>query len=86
MVHADRMGALLGVRRIVDDPGLDRSVTLDCRHHQLAHLGEHPLVRPLSLADEMQELLMLHRTWAGAVTAAIGSTLLRPSAVNSPAQ
>src|SRR5208282_1014388 len=48
-------------RRIIDDPGLDRSVTLDCRHHQLAHLGQDPLVRPLSLADEMQQLLMLRR-------------------------
>jgi hypothetical protein len=46
MVHADRMGALLGVRRIID---------------QLAHLGEHPLVRPISFDDQMQELLMLHR-------------------------
>ena len=61
MVHADRMGALLGVRGIIDNPGLDRSVTLDCRYHQLAHLGQHAVVRPLSFADEMQELLMLHR-------------------------
>ena len=61
MVHADRMGALLGIRRIVDNPDLDRSVTLDRRYHQLAHLGQHAFVRPLSFADEMQELLMLHR-------------------------
>jgi hypothetical protein len=61
-------------------------VTLDCRHHQLAHLGQHAFVRPISFANEMQELLMLHETWAGAVSAAIGSTLLRPSAVNSPTQ
>src|SRR6266576_3162543 len=31
----------------------------DCRYHQLAHLGA--LVRPLSFADEMHELLMLRR-------------------------
>src|SRR5215470_11738814 len=61
MMHADRMGALLGVRGIIDNPGLDRSVTLDCRHHQFAHLGQHAFVRPLSFADEMQEPLMLNR-------------------------
>jgi hypothetical protein len=39
MVHADRVGPLLEERRIVDDPGLDRPVTLDRRHHHLPHFA-----------------------------------------------
>src|SRR6267143_5704213 len=39
VVHADRMLALLGERRVVDDPCFDRSVLLDRRQHHLAHLG-----------------------------------------------
>jgi hypothetical protein len=35
---------------------------------------------------ELGDALCCTETWAGAVTAVIGSTLLRPSAVNSPAQ
>src|ERR1700688_4619348 len=50
-----------GISGIVDDPGLDRTVPLDLWHHHLAHLGQHLLVRPLSLADEMQQRLMLGR-------------------------
>ena len=46
MLHADRMLALLGESGVVDDPRLDRPVLLDRRQHQLAHLGQHLLVRP----------------------------------------
>jgi hypothetical protein len=46
---------------VVDDPGLDRTVPLDLWQHHLAHLGQHLLVRSLSLADEMQQRLMLGR-------------------------
>ncbi len=55
------MAALLGKGGVVEDPGTNGTVALDARQHQLAHLGEQLLVRPLSLADEMQERLMLRR-------------------------
>ena len=62
--HPNRMLTLLGKAGIVDDPGLDRIVPLDMWQHHLAHLGQHLLVRPLSLTDEMQQRLMLAcRTW-----------------------
>ena len=61
MVHADRVAALLGESRIVDDPRLDRSVTLERRHHHRAHLGQYALVRPRCAGNEMQKLLMLRR-------------------------
>jgi hypothetical protein len=44
MVHADRVLALLGERRVVDDPRRDRPVPFDRRQHHLAHLGQHKLV------------------------------------------
>ena len=56
---ADRMPSLLRKGGVIDNPGLDRSVTLERRRRQLAHLGQHPLVRPRRLADEMQQRLML---------------------------
>ena len=59
--HADRMPALLGEARVVDDPGLDRPMPLDRRQNHLPHLRQHPLVRPPPLADKMQQRLMLGR-------------------------
>ena len=59
--HPNRMPTLLGKAGIVDDPGHDRTVPLDLWQHHLAHLGQHLLVRPLSLADKMQQRLMLGR-------------------------
>ena len=53
--HPDRMPSLLGKARIVDDPRLDRSVTLDRRQHHLTHLGQHRRIRPPTLANEMQQ-------------------------------
>jgi len=44
------------------------------------------LVRPFRIGNEMQQLLMLCETRDGAVTAAIGSTLRRPSVAKSPEQ
>src|ERR1700692_4175874 len=55
------MLTLLGKAGVVDDPGLDRTVPLHLGHHHLANLGQHLLVRPLSLTDEMQQRLMLRR-------------------------
>src|SRR5271154_6991701 len=55
------MLALLGKAGVVDDPGLDRTVPLHLGHYHLANLGQHLLVRPLSLTDEMQQRLMLRR-------------------------
>jgi hypothetical protein len=46
MMHADRVLALLGERRVIDNPDLDRAVTLDLRDHHLTHPGQHLLVRP----------------------------------------
>jgi hypothetical protein len=40
---SQRMAALLGKSRIIDNPRLDRPVPLDPRHHQFAHLGQHAL-------------------------------------------
>jgi Putative transposase len=61
MVHADRMGAVLWKRRIVDNPGFDRSMLLDRRQNQIAHFGQHCRVRPLRISNKMQQPLMLHR-------------------------
>src|SRR5260370_41182814 len=47
MVHANRVGAVLWKRRVVDNPGLDRSVPLDRRHDHLTHFGLPWLSTPL---------------------------------------
>jgi hypothetical protein len=54
--------SLLAKTGVVDDPGLDRTVAFQLRKYRLAHLGQQPLVQPLSLADEMQQRLMLRMT------------------------
>jgi hypothetical protein len=59
--HADRMPALLGKPRIVDDPRRDRSVPLNRRQHQVTHFPQHPLIRPRRVADKVQQRLMLRR-------------------------
>ena len=59
--NAHRMPPLLGKARVVDDPCRDRAVPLDLRQNHLAHLGQHPLVRPPACAHEMQQRLMLGR-------------------------
>jgi hypothetical protein len=61
-------------------------VTFDLRQHHLAHLGQHLLVRPRGLPDEMQQRLMLAAVRSGAVIAAIGSTLLRSHGIIRPIQ
>jgi len=61
MMHAHRVPALLGEGRVIDDPDLDRAVPLDLRRCHLAHLGQHPLVRPGRVGNEMQQPLMLRR-------------------------
>src|SRR3984957_17721370 len=63
--YPDRMSSLLGKARVVDDPGLDRAVTLDPRQHHFAHLAQHLRVGPASLADKMQQRLMLRRRSPG---------------------
>src|SRR5882757_1721576 len=59
MRHPDRVPSLLGKACVIDDPRLDRSVSLDPRQYLFAYLGEHPFVRPRRLANEMQQRLML---------------------------
>jgi hypothetical protein len=61
VMHADRVLALLGERRVVDDPGLDRPVPLDLRHYHPLHLGQHRRVGPRGVGNEMQKLLVLRR-------------------------
>src|SRR5580704_4296149 len=56
-----RMPSLLGEARVIDDPSLDRSVTLYLRQHQSADLGQNPLVRPVAFPNKMQQRLMLCR-------------------------
>ena len=51
----DRVLPLLGKTGVIDDPRLDRPVALHRGQHQLAHLAQHLLVRPLRLADKMQQ-------------------------------
>src|SRR6478735_6391672 len=53
------MPPLLWQSGIIDDPRLDRAVTLDLGQNHLAHLGQNPLVRPASFTDKMQKRLML---------------------------
>jgi hypothetical protein len=53
--HPDRVPTLLGKAGVVDDPGLDRPAALDGRQGQLTNLGEHRLIRPGGLADEVQQ-------------------------------
>ena len=63
--HAHRMRALLDEARVVDDPSLDATLGLDRRRDELAHFGQHVLVRPCRLTDEMQERLMFRRRARG---------------------
>jgi hypothetical protein len=51
---ADRVGALLGIAGVVDDPGLDRSHALDARQDDIARLGEHGLIGPGRVGEEVQ--------------------------------
>jgi hypothetical protein len=63
--HSNRMPPLFGKTRVVDDPRLDRTVTLDPWQHHLSHLAQHRRVRPTSLTDKMQQRLMLRRRSLG---------------------
>src|ERR1700724_197071 len=57
--HPDRVLPLFGDAGVVDNPRRDRSVTLNLWQYQLANFGQDHLVRPRSLADKMQQGLML---------------------------
>jgi hypothetical protein len=58
--YPNRVPTLLREARIIDDPCCDRPLTFDPRQHPLAHIGQHPLVRPSRLPNEMQQRLTLH--------------------------
>ena len=62
--HADRMRAFLREAGVVDDPGADRPMPLDGGHHLLAHGGQHGLIGPVGLGDEVVQRLVrgLHPT------------------------
>src|SRR5262249_29600484 len=57
--HPDRMLPFLGKARVVDDPRFDRPVAFQLWQHQFPPLRETLLVGPSSLADKMQQRLML---------------------------
>jgi hypothetical protein len=57
--HSDRMLPFLGKAGVVNDPRFDRPVAFQLWLHQFPHLRENLLVRPSSLADKMQQRLML---------------------------
>ncbi len=67
--EADRMLALLrkagvpspGSGQAVDDPDLDRAMTLDRRQDLIAYRAHHAFVRPGPLTHEVQQGLMLSR-------------------------
>ena len=84
--HTDRVRSLLGETGVIDDPRFDRSMAFYRRQYHLAHFGQNTLVRPRRVADEVQQRLMLCRRSIGAVTAAIGSTLLRSPGMIKPMQ
>ena len=55
------MRSLFGETRVVDDPRLDRPVSIHRRQHHVAHLGQHLLIRPGRNTDKMQQRLVLRR-------------------------
>lgn len=55
------MRSLLLKPRVVDDPGLDAALRFERRRREGANLGQHRLVRPRRLPDEVQQRLMLRR-------------------------
>ena len=59
MRDTDRMRTVLREARVVDDPGIDRSVPHDLWQHQRARLGHNNVVRPCAFRHEMQKRLML---------------------------
>jgi len=72
--------------RVVNDPSLDRPLPLDRRQDQFAHIGLHLFVALRRVGDKMQQRSVCATTRAGAVNAAIGSTLLRSPGTSNPRQ
>jgi hypothetical protein len=62
--HADRIRALLREAGVVDDPGSDRSLSLDDRQHLRPHDRKHGFIRPIRFRHEVMQRLMcgLHPT------------------------
>src|SRR5689334_1011453 len=56
---ADRVLALLGKTRVVDDPRRNGAVHLNIRDRLCTNALHYGLVRPISLADKMQQRLVL---------------------------
>ena len=92
--HPDRVPPFLGKTCVVDDPGLDWPAALDRRQHQLCHprFREGRLLPSIAASDHAALATKCSNDWclaetrAGAVTAAIGSTLLRSPGINNPKQ
>ena len=86
VVHADRMLALLGERGVVDDPRLNRSA------FSIAGSTVSRTLASTSSSDQAASATKCSNDWccaavrAGAVLAAIGSTLLRSPGSIRPVQ
>ena len=83
---ADRMNALLGESRVVDDPGAYPAALLDGRKDKGSNPPQQILLRPVGVGDKMVQRLMRALDAAGSMRAAIGSTLFRSPGRMSPAQ
>ena len=59
--HSHRVLSLLGKAGVIDNPSLDRAVRFEAWKHNLAHLRQHLFVRPIRLADKVQQRLVLGR-------------------------
>ena len=83
---ADRMNALLGESRVVDDPGDYPAALLDGGKNKGSNPSQQVLLRPVGVGDKMVQRLMRALDAAGLDAAAIGSTLLRSPGRMSPVQ
>ncbi len=81
-----RVPALLRKPRIIDDPRLDRPAAFNHRQDQLTNLGENLSSDQGALATKCSSDWCWADTRVGAVTAAIGSTLLRSPSISSSRQ
>jgi hypothetical protein len=85
--------AFLGKAGVVDDPRFDRSVALNCRQDHFSHFRQDLLVQPKTFSFNQGDWpTKCSSDWccaavrSGAVTAAIGSTLLRSHGIIKPRQ
>jgi len=56
---------MLGESGVIHDHRFDRAKRLDLRQHHLAYFGQHGLVRPRGVGNEMQQRLVFGRSTGG---------------------